>query len=292
MSTTKFCKLTYVLLACLAIASCNKHNQKWDAMEWKAETEATQTNKGTYEIPTEGATLIFSCSNYSQPWLVNAKENDQYLHLERVNDKAMSVDGEYFHAEIKDNNLTVAFKANDNSQTNEYTLTVTAGDIFYTFNFKQSASSVVENNCQITYTLRGISDDMLKYYDITVDYIGLDGKKHTKAIAGNEWKYAPDPVSVSGAPEEFECTIVAVRKDPIPQIVSEYDSYEIGYGVEASVTIYDQDGNVLARKKQPQMATFSYRTGQTGIEQFLDKMEKIEIATLATSKEDLIKQLN
>lgn len=48
---------------------------------------------------------------------------------------------ENFRAEILGNKLTVDFKANETSQIRNTAITVTAGDIFYTFRFKQSANS-------------------------------------------------------------------------------------------------------------------------------------------------------
>ncbi len=140
MHTTKILRLAFVLIAALFLASCKTDSDgDWDPMVWNAETPGIQTTNGTYEVSNEGATLTFACQNYSNPWIDGAKEDDYYIMVSTENDRRW-IDSKYFHAETDGNKLVVEFYPNNEPQIRNISITVTAGDIFYTFNFKQAAA--------------------------------------------------------------------------------------------------------------------------------------------------------
>ena len=132
--------LAFVVFAAFSLASCSsdRNDGDWDSMVWKAEVPVVKTTDGIYDVSADGATLTFSCRNYSKPWFSEAKVDGEQIippYMDEINNKLIY--GENFRAEIHGNKLTVDFKANDSAQPRNTTITVTAGDIFYTFRFKQ-----------------------------------------------------------------------------------------------------------------------------------------------------------
>ncbi len=132
-----------ILVMCLAIfslASCEKDrlDGDWDSMDWKAESPVVTTD-GIYDVSDRGATLSFTCRNYSRPWIENASSGEQQYYPERESGDYHTIVADWFKAEIEGNKLTVSFEPNNESNEQHLSLTVTAGDIFYTFKFKQFA---------------------------------------------------------------------------------------------------------------------------------------------------------
>ena len=278
-----------MMLAAFSLASCSKEKDgDWDPMKWNAD-EPVQITDGVYNVSADEGTVSFSCSNYSKPWLSSAKVNGEDIHPDK--DNSGLIDSENFRAEIQGNKLSVHFKANESAQERSFSITVTAGDIFYTFNFEQAADPVWQSTCEVKYAIYAISDDMLKYYDFTVEYLDIDGQQHTEVITDNKWYYEPEPLSLADAPEEFKCRIVAVRKDNLPELTEDY--YRIGYGVDVHVAFLNTSGEVVFKDKQPQISSFSWATDKKGMQQFLENTPEIEIATCSPtiSKADMIQRL-
>ena len=89
-------KLVLVMaVSMLFFAACesSRRDGDGDPMIWKADV-AVQFSHGVYNVAADGATLVFSCRNYSAPWFSSANE-----------------------------------------------ITVTGGDIFYTFKFEQCGNN-------------------------------------------------------------------------------------------------------------------------------------------------------
>lgn len=107
-------------------------------MIWEAEVQVQKTD-GIYHIPTDGGTITFTCRNYSAPWIENAESGDKYYFPPREDNIFHTITADWFKAEIVGNKLSVTFDSNGNDQARPLTLEVTAGDIFYTFKFEQSA---------------------------------------------------------------------------------------------------------------------------------------------------------
>ena len=270
-------RIAFAMLAAFSLASCSKEKDgDWDPMEWKSE-EHVPIIHGIYKVSADEGAFTFTCSNYSKPWFSNAKENEKDVFPSKDEVGGKLIDSENFRAEILGNKLTVHFKENEGAQERNFSITVTAGDIFYTFNFEQAANTVWLNTCQVTYSIFAISDDLMKFYDISVEYLDVDGQLHTEVITGNSWNYTPAPLSLTDAPEEFKCRIVAVLKDNLPELTADY--YEIAYGVDVHVAYLTPGGKEVFRVKQPQLSSFSWSTTKAGMQSLLDDMPVIELAT-------------
>ena len=128
-----------ILLALFTLAACDKKDGDWDPMEWKAEVAVQKTN-GTYDVPATGAELTFSCKNYSSPWIEYAVSDQKTYYPELETNNRHKLSDDWFKAEINGNKLTVVFEANETAEERILQLIVTAGDIFYTFKFRQWAN--------------------------------------------------------------------------------------------------------------------------------------------------------
>jgi hypothetical protein len=127
----------------LSLASCSSDDKDgdWDPMVWKAEVPVVKTTDGIYEVSADGATFTFSCRNYSRPWIEQAASGDRYFLPDREKGDFHTITADWFRAEVVGNKLTVSFEPNKKPTEQSLSLTVTAGDIFYTFKFKQFAQS-------------------------------------------------------------------------------------------------------------------------------------------------------
>lgn len=140
MKALKIWRIVLTLLVVLSIVSCNKDlpGGNMSPMEWVLE-ESVPSYANNYSIPASGCELVFFCKNYSSPWLSNAKSNGQYFYPDTGNNSPRTITTDWFKAEISGNILKVVFKANDTAEQRPLQLTVTAGDIFFEFTFKQLA---------------------------------------------------------------------------------------------------------------------------------------------------------
>ena len=141
----KIWRLALTMLAAFSLASCSSEalDGDWDPMVWKAEVPV-RTTDGIYNVSADGETFTFSCNNYSRPWFSEARVDGEPIlppYMDEI-DYAL-IYGETFYAEIHGNKLTIVFMANESVQPRNTTIEVTAGDIFYTFRFKQFANTLV-----------------------------------------------------------------------------------------------------------------------------------------------------
>ena len=132
--------IVIAIIAVLSFTSCQEdiYREDWDEMIWNTETQTTQKDDA-YIIDANGGEITFTCSNYSAPWLADADSLDKHYYITHEYGITRSYDANWFKADINENVLKVTFKANPNHVERPLKLTVTAGDIFHTFNFKQSA---------------------------------------------------------------------------------------------------------------------------------------------------------
>ena len=146
MGTMKILRIAFVMLVTSSLFSCCSDEPggdepigKWKPMVWKAEVPVQATD-GVYNVSATGGEFIFSCQNYSLPWMGNAVSNGEYFSPPREENDYHTITADWFKAAINGNLLNVVFNANDTQEERPLQLTVTAGDIFYTFRFKQSAN--------------------------------------------------------------------------------------------------------------------------------------------------------
>ena len=149
MKKLKLWQIAVAMTAAITLASCgsDEHDDlvgDWDNMIWKTEAPVTMKSD-TYIVPATGGELTFSCKNYSDPWISNARYARKYYYPIAVDKEYDETDWytislDWFKAEITGNLLKVTFEPNQEAKERPIKLTVTAGDIFYTFYFKQSAN--------------------------------------------------------------------------------------------------------------------------------------------------------
>ena len=147
MKTFKIRQIIMAMTAVITLASCSdivEPDGDWDNMIWKTEAPVTMKSDA-YIVPATGGELTFSCKNYSDPWISNVRYARKYYYPIAVDKEYDETDWytislDWFKAEIKDNLLKVTFEPNQATTERPIKLTVTAGDIFYTFYFRQSAN--------------------------------------------------------------------------------------------------------------------------------------------------------
>ena len=142
MKTMKSWRIILVMtVAILSLVSCDREDPvgKWDPMDWEAEVPV-QITDGIYNVSAAGSEFTFACQNYSKPWIADALFNGKYYFPPRELDDYRTITIDWFKAEISGNKLKVVFEANETAEERPIQLTVTAGDCFYTFKFKQFAN--------------------------------------------------------------------------------------------------------------------------------------------------------
>lgn len=169
MITMKIWRVAFVMIvAVLSFNSCDQKDGDWESMKWKADIPV-KTTDGVYHVKAAGDEFSFSCKNYSSPWIDHAVSNGEYYYPPREANDYHTISADWFKVAISGNKLTVVFDANETVEERPLLLTVTAGDIFYTFKFMQLAND--EN---------GIAYTPFYYYDTIVNdertqVIGVNG---------------------------------------------------------------------------------------------------------------------
>lgn len=142
MKTMKSWRIILVMtVAILSLVSCDREDPvgKWDPMDWEAEGPV-QITDNVYNVSAAGTELTFSCQNYAYPWIEDVTFNGKYYIPPRELNDYRTITVDWFKAEISGNKLKVVFEANQTAEERPIQLTVTAGDCFYTFKFKQFAN--------------------------------------------------------------------------------------------------------------------------------------------------------
>lgn len=132
-------RVLLVMFVVLSFVSCDSEDMDgdWEPMVWKSEDLASATD-GVYDVSEHGGEFTFSCSNYSSPWIDGASSNGEYYDSTLEANDYHTITTDWFKAEMSGNRLNVVLEANDTDEERHLRLTVTAGDVFYSFNFKQS----------------------------------------------------------------------------------------------------------------------------------------------------------
>ena len=116
-----------MIVAVLGVTSCggDEPEGKWDKMKWTNVNDLKNV-QGVYILPEDGGTFTFLCRNYSNPWFAQAPGNETELN------------GEWYTAKFEENKLIVTVEALPQAvESRDFTLAVTAGDIFDTLLFRQ-----------------------------------------------------------------------------------------------------------------------------------------------------------
>lgn len=127
------CAVTLCLTACTSESKVGE----WDPMKWKVVTPMANAKDGVYNVPSSGSTFSVVCRNYAGFWFSDIQVDGKYIEWDGKD--IYQLDCEQFSAQIQGNKLTLDFKANESAQKRNITISVTAGDVFDTFCFKQLA---------------------------------------------------------------------------------------------------------------------------------------------------------
>ena len=121
----------------LCLTACTSESKvgEWDPMKWKVVTPMAKAKNGAYNVPSSGSTFSVVCRNYAGFWFSGVDGKN----IEWYGKDIYQLDYEQFSAQIQKNKLTIDFKANESTQERNITISVTAGDVFDTFRFKQLA---------------------------------------------------------------------------------------------------------------------------------------------------------
>ena len=107
-------------------------------MQWEKESSYPEDND-IYLVNAEGSVITFVCKNYKCPWIEDANVDGEYCFPNRNEDDYHNLTTNGFKASVKGNQLIVTFEPNRSGAARHIVLTVTAGDIFYTFKFTQQS---------------------------------------------------------------------------------------------------------------------------------------------------------
>lgn len=138
MKATKILLGALMVLTVLTACDFVEKVGDWDPMVWTVDNSDEKTDI-IHEIPAEGGTIAFTCKNYSAPWIEGAADESILYFPPREDDNYHSIVTDWFKVDMVGNKLQVTFKANTTEKERHLRLVVTAGDIFYTFGFKQNA---------------------------------------------------------------------------------------------------------------------------------------------------------
>ncbi len=149
-------KIICLVFALLLLSACefSRLDGDWDEMEWKK--TSYQTIKDDYygfssmyyHVPAEGGTYVFHCKNYKGIWLNDCEFVQDGESSHSYDDREYYADGitDYNHYENKwcsvaaeGDSLKVVFQPNEEG-VRKAMVTVTAGDIFDLFRFRQEGS--------------------------------------------------------------------------------------------------------------------------------------------------------
>ena len=136
----RFLTVLAIAFATIHLSSCSFSDPdgKWDSMQWEKESSYPEDND-IYLVNAEGSVITFVCKNYDDPWIENANVDGEYCFPNREEDDYHNLTTYGFKASMKGNRLIVTFEPNRSGAARHIVLTVTAGDIFYTFKFTQQS---------------------------------------------------------------------------------------------------------------------------------------------------------
>ncbi len=157
-----FCFVLILIMSGLTSCQENSLEGDWEPMKWTEPTPEGLVKIGNhvYQMPSCGGTYTITCLNYSMPWMSSAQSGDTIywpdgkayvLHLadehrdsivqtwENDNRDWDRLRGYWFDAHFDEADLIITVAPlPDSIDKREFELTVTAGDIFDYFTFKQS----------------------------------------------------------------------------------------------------------------------------------------------------------
>ena len=145
-------KIITALLACLALTACEEiielMDGDWERMKWSHPLYRIEKIDGMtyFAVPAAGGEFAFRCKNYSKPWLssdhqfeVDGVMQYGYLLVKGQENASHFFQYKWCTIEAVKDTIKVTFDAND-GDARRARVSVTAGDIFDSFDFWQEGS--------------------------------------------------------------------------------------------------------------------------------------------------------
>ena len=142
--------LTTLLATAATLSSCTSKDGDWDSMIWKTEVKSMKKDGVKYVlVPQTGGTYEYTCRNYKSFWpevVIESTEmptgnpwqfEDLYDIYQRKDDNFYNISSPSTEVSVKDAKLTITVKPNDTGKTRYIMVTVSAGDIFDKFIYRQ-----------------------------------------------------------------------------------------------------------------------------------------------------------
>ncbi|SFG17825.1 hypothetical protein [Prevotella sp. KH2C16] len=129
--------LATLLLVAVAftLASCgDRLDGDWDPMKWRADVPVDKEHK--VQVPSQGGTYTFTCTNYSSIWLGGGSVKEDGVYLDRP-DGIYHIAGTWSDSKVEKNVLTITLQPNATGKRRVLEVHPTAGDIFARFIFEQ-----------------------------------------------------------------------------------------------------------------------------------------------------------
>ena len=135
-------KLSGLLIVFLLFVSlsCSNEDGLWDKMKWKFDnvsdgikTEQIKNHSFSVIYVSKPGSIDIVCKNYKGFWFVDYENSDDFRHNFSNSYCSMTISGNILHCE---------FYNVDSKLSEEVDVTVTAGDIFYSFKFVINVDSV------------------------------------------------------------------------------------------------------------------------------------------------------
>ena len=146
MKTLKLWRLAFLVIAAFSLASCSDDDGDWPPMKWEKTNYETENVDGSnyYSVPQAGQDYTFTCKNYKGIWIEGMDVTQEGVSTHCAPNAGLhAIDLDNVQVRVVDNVVTVSVAPKglkwyeSENQPNYYHLYVTAGDTFYTFNFKQ-----------------------------------------------------------------------------------------------------------------------------------------------------------
>lgn len=137
----RFSYFIATLLISIFAFSCSSEDPmgEWDLMKWNYEGSALKTKpKKVFNVPKEGHTYQFKCTNYNRFWLssIEEKANNEVKRHDQ-NDDIHNINGDWSNAKADEKVLTITIAPNMSDAKRYTEVAVTAGDVFDYFYFEQ-----------------------------------------------------------------------------------------------------------------------------------------------------------
>lgn len=139
-----------LMSAAATLSSCSREDGDWDPMEWRTGVRnVKEDGMRLVVVPQTGGTYEYTCRNYKSFWLEYVIEttekptgnlwqfNGLYNTYRHEDTNPLHISSPATEVNANDNKLSISVKPNDTGKTRYIMVTVTAGDIFDQFIYRQ-----------------------------------------------------------------------------------------------------------------------------------------------------------